>query len=398
MKQRVLILASHSTFRTAPRGIQANRFIKAMAQDYEVYLITSNDSTRNIDEPFEGFVKQCLSLEMPQSKWRRILRVVTPYFLQISPKWITEATSKGAELIEVNSIEIVISLSMTLSNAEVGYQLKKMLPHIKWLSFFSDPISISPYFARNSFDRWLFGRLEHRYFSGSSGVVSPSMLMTKAYSSKYAGLGTNKFVTIPHNHPSKPDQIEGQVKTKNDGCRTIRYIGGMNTIRSPLPLIHYIESEAEWFVERGFRFEFYGGLSRELKRRVSNASFDKRLVEFCGKVPYSEVPQLMTSSAALLAIDADFDSDLSFGNSKIYEMLPYGVPIIALTPNGSETARVLTEIGYLSFAHSELSKIKNILEQLEEMHPDSSKIELFSVQSVVRSWRALITDVNNTIE
>jgi hypothetical protein len=361
-----------------------------MSEVFEVYLITSNNSTEGVDEPFGDQVNKIISHKMPSSAWRRLTKVFTPYFIQFSPSWIQEAASNGVDLIEQHGIDIVITLSMTLSNAEVGYRIKKRQPHVNLVSFFSDPITISPYFARNQFERWAYGFMERRFFAASSKIVTPSVLMAEAYSKKYPEYGSERFVTITHSHADFLLPPNPKKQHDSEALKVIRYIGGMNTIRSPLRLVDYVEANAEWFIERNIKFEFYGRLSKRLKFQISSRSFDERVVEFCGKVPYTDVPELIVNSVALLTIDANFDSKLSYGCSKAIEMLPYRIPIIALTPKGSETDRVMQEVGYRSFGYDEMSEIKVILDEIDSIKPEGSRIEFFSITSVKNAWKQLL--------
>jgi hypothetical protein len=385
--EKLLIISNCSTYHTAPRGIQANRLINELAKYYHVYLVTSKTSIPDNVNYFSNDIKNVLIIRDFNYLFGKIFRRIWEFLAVRDDIWYFLSKNKVFRLIDQNKIKKVLTLSMHLSNAELGVEIKKKYNKCNVFSFFSDPISINDYLYKTNWQKRFIKAYEKKIFSNVNTVIFPSQVMMARYSEIYAGL-KNKFYVIPHSYYQENSSIHKNRLNKFDK-KIIRYIGGLNVQRNPKILFEFIKNNNSYFHDKNIVFEFYGSLSRTLKKQLSFKNMG--CVEYKGKVSYIEVPFLIRSSFALLLIDANIPRS-PFLPSKLIELLPYKIPIIGITPDDSESSRVLLETGNYCTSEEKIELLINIIDSIEDKNYNITNYSLskYSIQNIGKSWKRLI--------
>jgi glycosyltransferase involved in cell wall biosynthesis len=87
------------------------------------------------------------------------------------------------------------------------------------------------------------------------------------------------------------------------------------------------------------------------------------IVEFSGRLSFSESAQRAAAADVLLVIDAPADDNL-FLPSKLIDYLPAGKPILALTPLRGATADLVRSLGYPVIPPDDEQAIASAIEAL----------------------------------
>lgn len=389
MKKKILIIADSSTYHIKPRGIQANRLINEMSKFYSVFLITSNISVPDDNVYFSNKIKKIIIVRT-QSNYIRILTgKIWRYFRGKDIFWYLKARKSALSIIKKEKITILITFSMIHSNSDVGKYCKAKIKDIKWFSFLSDPLSLNPYLSRYKIQNLILKKYEKKIFHDSDKIIFPSYTMKKIYSEIYSDI-SNKIHVIPHSFEKKNKLL---IKKPNN-IFYIKHFGLLNEERSPLPLIEFILTEKNWFKSQNIKFEFIGKINKKLKNKID--SIENQFIIFKEEIEYNLISDIIAKANLLLIIDANFSTS-PFLPSKLVEYLPYHIPILGITPKGSETERVLNETNNYVVNISTIHLIKNIVNKLiDEGHSISQqtahKIEQYKISNIINQWKDLITN------
>ncbi len=392
--KKLLVIASHCTTLTAPRGIQGGRLIQQLSKFWKVTLITSNESVAESEtSTFKTFSKVedvVVIQKKPLPIWKRALKMISPFFTLLDSSWTLQAATKAKELHLQTNFDACLILSMPLYNAATAAHLRKQYPNLPIVGFFSDPISLSPYVNKH----WLMNALligyEKALFSSFDQNVFPSKNMAAKYESLYPWI---PFESIAHSFLSNNLEVQ---KTQIGAERIIRHIGTLNEERSPLPLLKWIVENEIFLKESNVKFEFVGRLNKRLKRKIPKMYFLSDRILFRDSVSYEEAERLHALSACLLVIDADFEESL-FLPSKLVESFGFRVPIIGITPSESESERVLLSTNDFVIHYDAFDELFHIIPRILNT-PVTQLVnadlrDAYNARNIVNNWNSLIVSV-----
>ena len=388
-KENILIIASKSTYHTAPRGIQANMIVNELSKYHRVYLITSNYSLPDKESYFSSLVKVFTINNINKYLSKIFTRILLDFGFR-DFIWSHRVKNKAVKICRSENINKIISFSFPASNADVGYYIKKTIPTINLISYFSDPISLNPYLVSHAFDKWRLQRYENKLFTASDTIVFPSTVMKNIYSTLYP-VFKNKIRIIPHCFKPVKESPKILISSKKE-FHIIRYFGLLNRTRHPFSILKFVTEHSGYFKQQKIKFEFIGNLSVALKLKLYTIKYDNKIISFIGEIDYQKVPSLMKDSFMLLLIDANFIVS-PFFPSKLVEYLSYKIPIIGVTPMGSESENILKKAGHLAIPQERLEKILPYLSKmLKSNHLKLQNIENYNVENVTKLWDDLINE------
>ena len=290
--------------------------------------------------------------------------------------------------------DIVMTRSMPPESHEVGLQIKKIKPSIKWIASFGDPIDNNPYV--------LLERKGNPYridkTSSLKSILNPirilksfiyrlKMLIKKiCFNSKIEKQTLKKCdivifnsdeqrdymlqekrknnIVIPHSYEKKlfPEGI----KKENKKIR-IAYIGHLDKIRTPhllLRVIDKLKKEDSNLCDK-LEIDFYGNMFSEDKLYIfNNELYD--VIKYKKQISYLESLKIMKEVDFLLHIDANLGMVLDhniFFAAKLADYIGSKTPIISITMLDGASANILREIGALVLTYSE-SDIENYLRKI----------------------------------
>lgn len=381
--KKVLIIANHSTSLSSARGIQAHRLINELAKNLEIHLLTTFKSIPDEKSYFDNPLKSIIRFKEIPRRFKGLVGKLWLYFNVKDIYWYLQVIREAEKKIKNESIFTVLTFSMNLSNADVGYRLKKKYPQLQWISFYSDPISLNHYIASSFWQKRILKNYELKLFKFADKVIFPSKTMEIQYSNLYPDL-LQSFQTIPHNFQSEVKNHPQDIKNNNF---IVRHIGSLTFERSPIPLIEVILSNEDFFRNNNIKFEFIGNVSIKLRKNL--AKYNNEIIKFIKPIPFKMVENKILESNLLLVIDANI-KDSPFLPSKLIECMAYHIPIVGLTPIGSETERVLNDTNHFVLNYTNTEKIIEIIEKVKTEPQSFKNIEAYNITSIAKCWMKLI--------
>lgn len=283
--------------------------------------------------------------------------------------------------------DIIYSRSSPMSAAILAEKLKRKLD-IPWIMHLSDPWSENPYKPFNRRD----AAYEEACFQQADSIMLTTNGQAEHYKTKYPTLAYKIHVS-----PNvMPDREELRLlpplvaESKSDTQLRLVFAGSFYGDRSPKALLEAVtllRATRPEIVSR-LRMDFYGNAqesSLQLLRRAPD------VFHYHGLISFAESQKAQCASDVILSIEAEMDNPISkcFLPSKVVDCLALGKPMLAITPEGSETAQLCSE-GYgwaVAPSHTEAlaARIAELAETVAELRslPPKAPPERYSVQKVV---------------
>lgn len=365
---RVLLVTYAFSPLVTPRAIQLARLVKYLTRmKIRVHVLAAEPRfTSEIRDP------ALMEIYRPEEGCFRVTRTPTLESRYLSfglglihpglnwlpdPKagWRPFAARAASRLIAKSTFDVVMTCSLPYTSHLVGLYLKERFG-LPWVAHLSDPWTLSPYikFLGPRHQRLARG-WERSVFTKADGVVFVSRTTLDAYRSLYPFLET-KGALVPHCF----DPEERGAKPGEDLAEgSIVHVGNFYGLRSPAT---FFEALAGLDTDelRGVRFIFAGRVSPRdlsLARRLGLGD----LVEFLGPVPYRDAAALAGSARAFLLIDGPGPGKSHFFPSKLVDYLARARPILGITPEGGEAARVLHRFGQPTAQPDDAAQVRGLL-------------------------------------
>lgn len=246
------------------------------------------------------------------------------------------------------SPDVIYSRSCPLSSALLGKVLKTQLG-IPWIMHLSDP------WVENFYRRSLRGRaakrdaeLESDCFASADLISMTTEGQAEFYRRKYPEKASNIFVT-PNVMPSDWKFIKNQKSStysQPNKSIIIVYTGAFYGRRSPDTLLAAIDKIRQHSPELliSLCIDVYGNAQDTSLRKLRDAP---SVLHYHGPVGFAEAREAQMSADILLTIEPDGESPLlkHILLAKTVDYLSARKPILAITPEDSETWRLCRE-GY----------------------------------------------------
>lgn len=385
MKEKILIVADATTPNQGARGVQAYKLIRLLNHEFNTYIITSTKAKNK--EWFKEHIEDGNIFYIKHNHNNLVNKAVKQFFTPVhlvKQKYIKQAVNICELLLKKSTFKAVLCFSINFSNAIVGVQLKKRNRDLNIIQFFSDPIINNPYNERNILEKAFYFTLNKKIYNGNFKIVVPSKKMQYNFEKQ----GFERVSYIPHSFSNQ------QLKRKTTQSKfIIGYFGSLNQRRNPLELLTAINDAQEFVISNKFQFVFYGNISKKLKSIMrNNYHFREDEVIFNKSIPYKDVQDKIMNCDALLVIDAPIQNSL-FAPSKLFEYMAFKKPILAISPNCSETTRLIKEIGQVQIDNSELgiSLIRKLTE-IKEICINEQKYNQYEGRKVINKWIEIINN------
>jgi glycosyltransferase involved in cell wall biosynthesis len=234
-----------------------------------------------------------------------------------------------------------------MSSALLGRALKKQLG-IPWIMHLSDPWVDNPY--RNLTNRAAKrdAALEAGCFASADLIFMTSEGQAEHYRAKYPDRSSNIFVSpnVMSTNAGDPPDAEAISASRTDDTLRVVYSGSLYGNRSPdklLAAISLVRSRAPEALRR-LRVDIYGNAQDHALQMLEKAS---DVIRYHGPLNFSDAHSVQSGADVLLVIEPDGDHPLlkHFLPSKVMDYLSLRKPILAITPQCSETWRLCRE-GY----------------------------------------------------
>jgi Glycosyl transferase 4-like domain len=305
--------------------------------------------------------------------------------------WVPFAIRKAGQVVGSDKIDTIILNAPPFSTLKIGIALKRAFPHIRiitdfrdeWLGYYLSQIDDpTPQKVR------LAEQLEREIVKASSYVSTVTPEWVKRLRRRYPDEPEDKFIYTPNGY--EPAMFENfRPRERHDGKMLVTYFGSVHTNRVYSPK-NYLDSIEGLPVEVRKRIEtrFIGRVRPDAEECLRQT---RATVEQLGFIPKQQGIRYMEETDLLLLIASDATSHAA----KLFDYLPTGKPILALSSPTGEIAKVLreTRTGWCvdpwnqTSIRAMLLQIFNRLESGERfVEPDWQAVRLYSWPAIFANF------------
>ncbi len=278
--------------------------------------------------------------DRPTGGWKQSIRRLVRRILCPEPEvlWVPFAMRKARRIVRRYEIEAVLVTAPPFSAFLVGNALKREFPALKlisdfrdsWLQFYAATFD----FQQSDHIRRRSAEIERETVGRSDYVVTVTHSIRSELRTRYHEQPDGKFVYIPNGYdPEVFDKF--QTRRHESGKVVITHLGTVYEASSPRPFLDALAAMPEQ-VRQAFEIRFIGRITEQERRLLESYG---SLVKMLGFMPQTEaLRQLEETDFALVVM-----TDAASLTGKLLEYLATRKPILAVSPDGGEVARVLRE-------------------------------------------------------
>jgi glycosyltransferase involved in cell wall biosynthesis len=270
--------------------------------------------------------------------------------------WVKPSVSFLEKYILENDIDTIITSGPPHSLHLIGLELKQKL-NLKWFADFRDPWTTIGYHKSlrlSSFAAKKHKALEHQVLNTADTVIVTS----KTTKTEFQAI-TNKPISVITNGYDT-EQIEKQTL---DVKFSLAHIGSFLSERNPkmlwevlLELLEEIPS-----FKLNLEIKLIGAVSQEVLETISQFGLNEYLNNL-GYVSHAEAIAHQRKSQVLLLIEINSEDTKSIIPGKLFEYMVSNRPIIAIGPEDSDFAEIITNTNTgVFFDYSEKMKLKRVI-------------------------------------
>lgn len=315
--------------------------------------------------------------------------------------WVKPSVKFLENYLKENKIEVVVTSGPPHSLHLIGLNLKKQLPHLKWIADFRDPWTEISYYkhlklTKNS-DR-KHRKLESEVFRNADITLATSYTDAENFRRN----GANSFcITNGFDESDSQKTTYSNTQTpkhSNTQTFTLSYIGVLEQLRNPENLWKALDELVQQhpdFAET-FVLKFAGRIDDKILADLEHSSLKNHILNL-GYLSHDKAIEEMQTSDILLITNFPSESSKGIIPGKIFEYLATGKQIISFGPDDADVSRILheTQAGR-HFSYNESDTIKDfilekfILWQNSNLVENTKNIEQFSRRNLTRKLAEIL--------
>nr|WP_315177055.1 glycosyltransferase family 4 protein [uncultured Flavobacterium sp.] len=270
--------------------------------------------------------------------------------------WVKPSVAYLEKYIVDNNIDTIVTSGPPHSLHLIGLELKQKLD-LKWFADFRDPWTTIGYHKSLRLSRFAAKKhkaLEHRVLNTADTVIVTS----KTTKTEFQAITTKPIAVITNGYDT-----EEVGKLTLDSKFSLAHIGSFLSERNPLilweslvELLHEIPD-----FKSHLEVKLIGAVSQEVLETITQFELNSYLNNL-GYVSHAEAIAHQRKSQVLLLIEIDSEDTKSIIPGKLFEYMVSNRPIVAIGPNGSDFAEIITETNTgVFFDYSEKMKLKSVI-------------------------------------
>lgn len=270
--------------------------------------------------------------------------------------WVKPSVSYLEKYIIENNIDSIVTSGPPHSLHLIGLELKQKL-NLKWFADFRDPWTTIGY--HKSLRLSQTAAQKHKELESQVLNTADTIIVTsKTTKTEFEALTAKPIAVITNGF-----DIEKVEKQTLDTKFSLAHIGSFLSARNPKLLW---ESLVELIAEipdfkTHLEIKLIGAVSQEVLETISQFGLNDYLNNL-GYVSHEEAIAHQRKSQVLLLIEIDSEETKSIIPGKLFEYMVSNRPIIAIGPNGSDFAEIITDTNTgVFFDYSEKVKLKNLI-------------------------------------
>ncbi|WP_426485816.1 glycosyltransferase family 4 protein [Flavobacterium sp. 2] len=270
--------------------------------------------------------------------------------------WVKPSVSYLEKYIKENNIDTIVTSGPPHSLHLIGLELQQKLS-IKWFADFRDPWTTIGYHKAlrlSSYAEKKHKNLEHKVLNSADEIIVTS----KTTKTEFEAI-TNKPITVITNGYD----VETVDKQTLDSKFTLAHIGSFLSDRNPPflweVLVELLKEVPEF--KTHLEIKLIGAVSQEVLDALNENQLNDYL-NLVGYVSHKEAVEHQRKSQVLLLIEINSDDTKSIIPGKLFEYMVSNRPIIAIGPEGSDFADIVTQTNTgVFFDYSEKAKLKSVI-------------------------------------
>lgn len=270
--------------------------------------------------------------------------------------WVKPSVKYLKKYIQENNIDTIVTSGPPHSLHLIGLQLKKDL-NVKWFADFRDPWTTIGYHKALK----LSSAAEKKHKALEKEVLNTAdtiIVTSKTTKTEFEALTSKPIAVLTNGY-----DIEKIEKQTLDEKFTLAHIGSFLSERNPRILwkaIRELIKENPDF-KNDFRLKLIGATSQEVLDTITEFRLND-YVDNLGYVSHQEAVKHQRKSQVLLLIEIDSEETKSIIPGKLFEYMVSERPIIAIGPQGSDFAEIITETNTgVFFTYDEKNRLKELL-------------------------------------
>lgn len=294
--------------------------------------------------------------------------------------WIKPSEKYLKKYIEENNIDKIVTSGPPHSLHIIGLQLKKDLG-VKWFADFRDPWTTIGYHKAlklSSYANKKHKALEKLVLTSADTIIVTS----KTTKTEFQAITSKPIEVITNGYDE--EKIE---KQPLDEKFTLAHIGSFLSERNPRILWQALQ---ELVIENpdfknDFRLKLIGATSQEVLDTIATFQLNE-YIQNLGYVSHQEAVEHQRKSQVLLLIEINSTATKSIIPGKLFEYMVSERPIIAIGPEGSDFAEIITATNTgVFFTYDEKEKLKTLLlKYYQEYQNQNLKVHAVGLQQYSR--------------
>jgi glycosyltransferase involved in cell wall biosynthesis len=270
--------------------------------------------------------------------------------------WVKPSVSYLEKYIIENNIDTIVTSGPPHSLHLIGLELKQKL-NLKWFADFRDPWTTIGYHKSLRLSDYAANKhkkLEHQVLNVADTIIVTS----KTTKTEFQAI-TNKPIAVITNGYDTENVEKQTLDTKF----SLAHIGSFLSERNPLILWESLVELLHEIPDFKFHLEIklIGAVSQEVLETITQFGLNSYLNNL-GYVSHAEAIAHQRKSQVLLLIEINSEDTKSIIPGKLFEYMVSNRPIIAIGPNGSDFAEIITETNTgVFFDYSEKVKLKSVI-------------------------------------
>lgn len=365
MNRKLLLLSDKFPPDNAAAAVRPGQLFRYLPEyGFQPIVIASSDEKAAARPPFVLRVpreNETAVVRFASHLCRWFMRYCAPYNDHLP--WVPPAISAASRVVRVGDIVAVYSTSPFLSShiAALWLKVKFALP---WIADFQDPIRDNPFRTR----KWPYpynSLLESAIFRHADHLLANTDTVAAVWKARYPQL-SSKISVVWNSYD--PNEVLELRSPPSRSYKVLAHVGALYGGRHPALLIKSLERlKAK---PSDLRVKLTGPIEAELLASLGPL-FERAkasgLLEFENRLVERDQAMSDTSDAEyLLLLDINERNIGLQMPSKLLDYVRFGKPVLAFTPSGSPTQRVLEKSGIRYVAIDPLASQATIDEKVRE--------------------------------
>ena len=379
--QPIVYIPENPTYPIIDRGLESEVSEKAVILKHKIFepyglaSFLGKNKTKKISSGIIPNQKKQSFLEKTLLWVRGNIFIPDARFL-----WVKPSVKYLKKYLQENNIDTIVTSGPPHSLHLIGLQLKQELG-VTWLADFRDPWTTIGYHKAlklSSYAETKHKALEHQVLNTADIIIVTS----KTTKTEFEAITSKPIAVITNGY-----DVEQVIKQPLDEKFTIAHIGSFLSERNPRILwkaFKELTKENQDFAA-DFQLKLLGAVSQEVLDTIAEFKLNDFVLNL-GYVSHQEAVAHQRKSQVLLLIEIDSEDTKSIIPGKVFEYMVSERPIIAIGPEDSDFAEIITSTNTgVFFTYDEKEKLKELLlKYYQDYKANNLKVHVVGLQQYSR--------------